>query len=271
MKKLFSIVSAALAMLAINSAVAGEISDVGTAAYWGANDHTYQDVIGSSMYDISGATITRVGNVLTITIATSFAGNAGADPWAAPGGIAYGDVFLAKAWNPAGSAVTDPHHLADNAATGTTWSYGFNLDDRWSDTGGTFKLYQLNAPTNGATNAANIKNSETFMSCAMGTQCYYRDGQATAVNTDSASVKNTGLTGTWSVIANKSLSFSIDITQSSDLLKYSSFAMHWGETCGNDVIEGITKLPVPGSLPLVALGLGAMVFMRRRQGRPIAI
>ena len=266
MKKLFSVATTALAMLAMESALAGGITDIGANAYWGSNDHAYQDVIGSSTYDISGATIARVGNILTITIATNFAGHAGAESGAAPGGIAYGDVFLAKTWNPAGNAVTDPHHLADNAANGTLWSYGFNLNDRWSNTGGTFKLYQLS----GVNNAASIKNSESFMSCAMPSQCYYRDGQATAVNTDAGTrAANTGLSGTWSVVKDKSLSFSIDITQSSDLLSYSSFAMHWGETCANDVIEGITKLPLPGSLPLLGIGLGAMLLMRRR--RPIAI
>jgi hypothetical protein len=262
MNKVCSIV-AALVLLAMNSAVAGEISDVGTKAYWGANDHAYQDVIGSSTYDISGATITRVGNVLTITIATNFAGHSGSEPGAAPGGIAYGDVFLAQAWNPAGSSTTDPHHLTDSAANGTLWSYGFSLDNRFSNTGGAFTLYQLN----GKTNAEDIKNTNSFMSCALGTSCYYRDGQAAAVNTTASAAKNTGLTGTWSVIADKSLSFKIDIG-SSDLLQYSSLAMHWGETCGNDVIEGIvSNVPAPGTVPLLALGLGAMLLMRRRESR----
>lgn len=250
----------ALVLLAMNSAAAGEISDSGTKAYWGANDHAYQDVIGNSTYDISGATITRVGNVLTITIATNFAGHSGSEPGAAPGGIAYGDVFLAQAWNPAGSAATDPHHLTDNAANGTLWSYGFNLDNRFSNTGGAFTLYKLN----GQTNAADIKTTNAFMTCAIGTACYYRDGQAAAVNTTSSSAKNTGLSGTWSVIADKSLSFKIDIG-SSDLLQYSSLAMHWGETCGNDVIEGIASVAAPGTMPLLALAMGGMLLMRRRQ------
>jgi hypothetical protein len=262
MKNLCSIV-AALALLATNSAFAGEISDVGAGAYWGANAHAYQDVIGNSTYDISGATITRVGTVLTITIATNFAGHAGSEPGSAPGGIAYGDVFLAQAWNPAGSSSTDPHHLTDNAANGTIWSYGFSLDNRFSNTGGTFSLYQLT----GKTNAADIKTTNSFMTCAIGTECYYRDGQAAAVDTSSSAAKNTGLTGTWSVLADKSLSFKIDIG-STDLLKYSSLAMHWGETCGNDVIEGVvSNVPAPGTVPLVALSLGAMLLMRRRQSR----
>ena len=260
MKNLLSIVLAFGAMLAMQGAQAGGISDAGVNGYWGADAHNLGDVIGASTYDISGATITRVGSILTVTIATNFAGHAGVEPGVAPGGIGYGDLFLAKTWNPFGA---DGHHVADNAANGTLWSYGLSLDDRWSNTGGTFKLYQLN----GATNAANILNSESFMSCTTGTQCYYRNGQATAVNTaasNSANASFTGLTGTWTVTADQSLKFTINVA-STDLVNFSSFAMHWGETCQNDVIEGATSVvPLPGTVPLVALGLGAMLVLRRR-------
>lgn len=259
MKKLFSIVCALSAMLWMHGAQAGGISDVGVNAYWGSDSHGNGDVIGGSTYDINGATITRAGSVLTVAIATNFAGHAGVEPGAAAGGIGYGDVFLAQAWNPFG---TDVNHVADNAANGTHWSYGFSLDNRFSNTGGTFKLYQLN----GATNGANISNSESFITC---TSCTYRNGQATAVNTASSTVLNTGLTGTWSVTSGQELRFTINMA-SSDLVNFSSFAMHWGETCQNDVIEGVVKMvPTPGSVPLVALGLGAMLFLRRRQSAKV--
>jgi MYXO-CTERM domain-containing protein len=193
-----------------------------------------------------------------VTIATNFAGHAGAEPGSAPGGIGYGDVFLSKIWNPFG---TDSHHTSDNAANGTLWNYGLSLDNRWSNTGGDFKLYQLN----GATNAANIYNSEKFMTCALGSACYYRDGQATAVKRDSGTVLNTGITGKWTVTANQELRFTINIA-STDLVNFSSFAMHWGETCQNDVIEGaVSMVSTPGSVPLMALGLGALLLLRRRQ------
>jgi hypothetical protein len=258
MKKLFSVVCAGLALLSAPFAQASGISDVGVNAYWGSDSHGYGDLIGSSTYDISGATITRVGSVLTVTIATSFAGHAGMDANVTAGGIGYGDVFLAQSWNPFGS---DSHHINDNAANGTKWSYGLSLDNRWSNTGGSFKLYQLN----GATNGANILNSETFFKCQLGTQCNYRNGQATAVNTASTSVKDTGLLGTWKVAANQQLQFTINAA-SSDLVNFSSFAMHWGETCQNDVIEGVVNMvPVPGSLPLVALGLCALFGLNRRK------
>lgn len=261
-KNLLKLACAALALVAMTAARAGTISDAGVAAYWGSDDHGYGDVIGASTYDIKGATITRVGSVLTIAIATSFAGHAGSDAAQAPGGIGYGDVFLAQAWNPYG---TDNHHVNDNAANGTHWSYGLNLDNRFSNTGGTFKLYKLN----GAYNSQNIRNSETFMSCRLGTDCYYRNGQAAAVKTTSSNVFNTGLTGTWSVTANQMISLSINVA-TTDLANFSAFALHWGETCGNDVIEGIASadVPVPGSASLLALGLAALAVMRRRRAAP---
>ncbi|UUZ47182.1 hypothetical protein LP420_27330 [Massilia sp. B-10] len=50
------------------------------------------------------------------------------------------------------------------------------------------------------------------MSCALGKNCYFHDGQATAVKTASATVTNTGLTGQWSVtMLSKSLHFVIDV------------------------------------------------------------
>ncbi|MDB5935197.1 MAG: hypothetical protein JWQ01_2541 [Massilia sp.] len=258
MKKLFSVLFTVWAALAMAGAQAGGISDVGVNAYWGADGHGYGDVIGSSTYEINGATITRVGSVLTVTIATNFAGHAGVELGSAPGGIGYGDVFLSKIWNPFG---TDANHTNDNASNGTLWNYGLSLDNRWSNTGGTFKLYQLN----GATNATSIYNSENFMNCAIGSACYYRNGEATAVKTSSSTVKDTGVTGNWTVTKDQQLQFTINIG-STDLMNFSSFAMHWGETCQNDVIEGAVRVvPNPGSLPLVVLGMGALLVLHRRQ------
>jgi hypothetical protein len=261
MKKIFSVVWALWAMLAAAGAHAGGISDTGVNAYWGADGHGLGDVIGGSTYDINGATITRVNNVLTVTIATNFAGHAGTSPTAAPGGIGYGDVFLSQVWNPFGS---DANHVNDNAANGTKWTYGLSLDNRLSNTGGSFTLYQLN----GATNSSNILNSDSFITC--GSNCTYRNGQAVAVKTSSSTVKNTGVTGLWTVTANQQIQFSINVA-STDLMNFSSFAMHWGETCQNDVVEGITRVvPLPGSAPLVAIGLSAMLVLRRRRtGAPI--
>jgi hypothetical protein len=243
---------ASLATLFVSAtASAGTITD----QYWGGDAHSYGDVIGTSMYDVSSATLKMTGTVLTISIATNFAGHAGADTWAAAGGIAYGDIFLAPSWTPHGS---DAKHASDNANNGTKWTFGLSLDNRWNNNGGSFSLYELN----GATNASNIRNSESFMSCGLGSQCWYRNGQETAVKTNSATVRNTGLTGAWTVNPNNSLNFSIDVAGTA-LAGYSNMAFHWGETCQNDVIEGVTKVPEPGSLALIGLALAGLAVRRR--------
>jgi hypothetical protein len=256
MNKTMRMTLAAASLALAATAQAGTITD----NYNGATDaQGNYDVIGSSTYDISGATITRAGTSVTITINTAFAGHAGMDSGIQSGGIGYGDVFLSKLWTPAGSA--SDRYAIDNASNGTLWSYGLALDNRMSNTGGNFTLYKLN----GSTNASNLKTSNQVMTCTNPSQCIYRTGQADVVNT-AGTVTNTNVTGKWTVTTDQKLVFSMTNVSSTDLINWNSFAMHWGETCQNDVIEGQTSVvPLPGTLPMLALGLGALVTVRRRR------
>jgi hypothetical protein len=270
MKKLITVACAAWVLFALPGVQAGEINDNVANGYYGGDGHNYGDVIGTTMYDISGAKITRTANVLTITISTNFAGHAGADDniVGAPG-IGYGDVFLANAWHP--HATADGHYSDDNMLNGTDWEYGLSLDKRYNNqtdnVTGKFTLYNLKGA-----NDKTILNSDSFIKC--GGSCVYRNGQAVAVNTaakieDAFVVQRdhttTDVTGTWKVNLDQSIVFTLDMTGTA-LMNFNSFAMHWGETCQNDVIEGATSVvSAPGGIPLLALGLGAMLLIRRRQ------
>ena len=119
--------AAAAFVLGASQCWGATITDSGVTAYYGADNLGAADVIGGSTYDISSAAITRAGNVLTITINTSFAGQAaktnlswGKDPLTSKTnkGIGYGDVFLSDTWNAAGSSAD--HYATDNATKGSS-------------------------------------------------------------------------------------------------------------------------------------------------------
>jgi hypothetical protein len=256
MIKAMKLILAVAGMALASAAQAGTITD----NYNGATDaQGNYDVIGSSTYDISGASITRAGSTVTITVNTAFAGHAGMDSGVQSGGIGYGDVFLSKLWTPAGSA--SDRYSTDNASNGTLWSYGLVLDNRMNNAGGNFTLYKLN----GNTNASNVLTTSQVMTCSNPSQCVYRSGQVDEVNTK-GSVSKTSVTGSWTVTNDQKLVFTMTDVSSTDLINWNSFAMHWGETCQNDVIEGLTRVvPQPGSLPLLAFGMGVLFLTRRRR------
>lgn len=250
------LISAVFLMAGIAMATPTNVSD----NYVGADDHNYGDVIGSSEFETSSATVNLSGNTLTVDIYTAFAGLGNdkkfrsytKDPYSGNKddmGIGYGDLFLASVWDPFGTA---PYKDDDNG-NGTVWTYGFALDDRWGN-GGNGTLYSLDSGDNNA----DALLSEDFITGAI-----FRDGQEVAVDTRNGDVTSKS-TGTWSIDEGTKISFSIDIA-GTDLLNGSDIAFHWGQTCANDVIEGSAPIPEPATMLLFGTGLIGMAAFGRRK------
>ena len=265
MNKLLSahhLLASALVILAISRPVAAvPIADT----YIGADDHNYGDVIGSnSNFQTYGMDASITGNVLSVSINTTFAGKGDNGLFSGytnttagqSKGIGYGDLFLSSSWTPFGSS--SDGYLSDDSTNGTVWTYGFSLDDRWMNesTAGTGTLYSLNS----GDNSADTLLSNDFMSGAT-----YRNNQEVAVNTNGDVSAITS--GDWDIdVVNQLVTFEIDLTGTS-LISGSEIGLHWGFTCANDVIEGsfVNTVPEPGILLLMATGLIGLTVTKRKR------
>ena len=114
--------------------------------YEGSDAHGHGDVIGSdSNFQNSSMDVSLCGKMLTVCILSTFADkvdNHLFESLTGGKGIGYDDLFLGSSWTPYG---TSPY-TGDDTYTGTTWTDGFSLDDRWMSevTPGTGTLYSLN-------------------------------------------------------------------------------------------------------------------------------
>lgn len=263
---LFTLSTAALCLTSVMmlnvSAAPVTIQD----SYYGATGTG--DIVGDSRFEVDSMDVDRIGNTLYVTINTNFVNNQGVFTSSTMGasqgagqGIGLGDLFLtADGWNPFGNAAN--HYETDDASNGTNWTYGFSLDNRWNSTDMSLNNGNLYALTSDD-NDVNSFLSNDFLSTAPST---FRAGQEVAVDTSSAAVIDTLNTGTWMI--NKganSLSFIFDVT-GTDLATSDNIALHWGMTCGNDVIEGsAASVPAPFTLMMLGVGLIGLAGYKKQK------
>jgi hypothetical protein len=217
--------------------------------YWGADDHGYGDLIEASNtdnFDIFGADVTLDSGKLTVSIFTQFAGKSGglfADYTEGDTGIGYGDLFLSSNWTPKGNA--GDHYVNDNyySTPTTTWEYAVTLGDRFTNpaSDGDAAVFQLNG-------------HEPLLSDDFMTGATYRNGQEVALDFDHP--ENLALIdddAKWWV-GSDSINFEFALIPGME--NWDEIAIHWGETCANDVIEGSVPNPVPEPATMLLLGTG---------------
>lgn len=214
-------------------------------AYIGGDDHGYGDVISAdgeeNLFDVDWMDVEIVDNTMTVNVHTDFVeGTYGLD---------YGDLFLStNGWNPNG----DSPYMDDNAATGETWEYVFDVSSG--------KLYDIRS----AEGQAAILNSEDVLSGGS-----FRNGQEVLIDTtglDNFIVGSGGTAGRDGEYYSMQFDVSGMDFDPTDFV----FGAHWTMTCANDVIEGeidpgISAVPEPSTLLLLVSGLLGMIAWQRKR------
>ncbi|MFH0783243.1 MAG: PEP-CTERM sorting domain-containing protein [Pseudomonadota bacterium] len=231
----------------------------GLNTYWGGivkfegiDYASTSDIWGAaSKYGVDSLTFSATSNNITIVLTGSFFGFTISPENTA--NILPGDVFLGNnGWSPTG---TDAHHNTD-IAVDDDWQYAITMD---SNTGssGTISLFSVDP-------AGSILYPEDYLS-SLPSYEYRSQQEYQYVKATDQPVLGTG---TWEISGN-TLTYSLDIyneTTLADLLHNDGqVAIHWAQTCGNDVVEGIGTVPEPATMILFGSGLMGLVGLSRRK------
>lgn len=270
-----AIVCFSASSFAINSAYAGSFTiddSTGATSYWGGNivykDSSniaisypgWLDVHGDpNNYGVDSLSVTVTSTSLTAIVTGPFFGfvnNTATNLH----DIRPGDLFFSNdGWHPNS---TYSHYASDNAATGERWEYVISMGDNTTASGsGSINLYTVDL-------AGDIVFPEevlTYLDTAA-----YRTGQEYKYN-KAQDQMSLGI-GTWNITGN-SLTYYLDLTTVSgttlaDLFKNDGeLGVHWGMTCGNDVIEGVGTVPEPATMILFGTGILGLAGISRRKNK----
>jgi hypothetical protein len=216
-------------------------------------DWVGKDIVGeTSKFDVASLTMQLTGDILKIDIKGSYFDNVGSY------GTHFGDIFLSSdGWKPFGSSP----YLLDDASNGENWEYAIVFSDHGKQIPNTPEGQSMIGASGQASLVRIDRKSDIELSFADG---IYRAGQEVTVKGNS--LNNVFSLGTWSIV-NDSGGYSILSVSTSilgtQLANAADIGVHFGYSCGNDVIEGsasrnslvTTSVPEPASVILFASAL----------------
>ncbi len=218
--------------------VSGRINDEFRGGGWetGATLRNDKDIVGLASFEVEWMDINITGDLMKVDIRTDYVDGT-VD-------TTYGDLFISSdGWHPYGDA---PYYY-DNYNEGEVWEYVFDVDQG--------NLYDIR-------NAQDqILFSDTAYAAAHNRE-YYRAGQEALIDPAHLTAIGTGSAGK----NGDFYSLSFDISgMGLDLLNL-NLGFHWGQTCGNDVIEGVFQsVPEPSTVLLLGAGLAGLIAIGRKR------
>ena len=252
--------------------------------YGGVNSYNNADVIGTSVFDTTSATVNLTTTNLTVTINTNFAGAPGT-PQA--DGTTYGSLFIGSSatWNSDHASQSAPY--ANDQYTPGEWTYAVvangtangSADGLYAITGAeTAHNYAGSGVTDYYTTSSgnvvmsNVNNNPISANNPGNPGFYFRQGQAVGFSPTGSALYS----GSLGVADGTSVTYSLNIDAALYDALRNGFALSWAMTCANDVIQGVLDFPggnagppaptpLPAGLSLFAGGLGLLGFVGSRR------